>query len=86
MTRLWAPPKPGVHDAVGRDADHAGGVREALIIFAVAPLVCALVPGVAVLIAARAVQGLGGTVMTTSTTALLSGAYQGRALGTAFGV
>ena len=57
-----------------------------LVVFAVASLVCALAPDAATLIAARAVQGVGGAAMMTSTTALIAGAYQGRDRGTAFGV
>ncbi|MEY9871061.1 EmrB/QacA subfamily drug resistance transporter [Streptacidiphilus sp. MAP12-33] len=57
-----------------------------LVVFAVASLVCALAPDAATLITARAVQGVGGAAMMTSTTALIAGAYQGRDRGTAFGV
>jgi EmrB/QacA subfamily drug resistance transporter len=57
-----------------------------LIVFACASLACGLAPNVAVLITARAVQGVGGAGMFTATTALLSAAYQGRDRGTAFGV
>jgi EmrB/QacA subfamily drug resistance transporter len=57
-----------------------------LVVFAAASLVCALAPDGATLITARAVQGMGGAAMMTSTTALIAGAYQGRDRGTAFGV
>ncbi|SEK77670.1 MFS transporter [Streptacidiphilus jiangxiensis] len=57
-----------------------------LVVFAAASLVCALAPDAATLITARAVQGVGGAAMMTSTTALIAGAYQGRDRGTAFGV
>ncbi|GJF28930.1 MFS transporter [Kitasatospora sp. NE20-6] len=57
-----------------------------LVVFAVASLACGLAPNAGTLIAARAVQGIGGAAMMTSTTALIAGAYQGRDRGTAFGV
>jgi len=57
-----------------------------LVVFAVASFTCGLAPNAAVLIASRAVQGIGGAAMLTSTTSLLNGSYQGRDRGTAFGI
>ncbi|WP_034094028.1 MFS transporter [Streptacidiphilus albus] len=57
-----------------------------LVVFALASLACGLAPNAGVLIASRAVQGIGGAAMLTSTTSLLNAAYQGRDRGTAFGI
>ncbi|GAA2753055.1 MULTISPECIES: MFS transporter [Kitasatospora] len=57
-----------------------------LAVFAAASAGCALAPDAGTLIAARAVQGVGGAAMMTSTTALLAGAYRGRERAVAFGV
>jgi EmrB/QacA subfamily drug resistance transporter len=57
-----------------------------LVVFAVASLTCGIAPNAGVLIASRAVQGIGGAAMLTSTTSLLNGSYQGRDRGTAFGI
>jgi EmrB/QacA subfamily drug resistance transporter len=57
-----------------------------LVVFALASLTCGIAPNAAVLIASRAVQGIGGAAMLTSTTSLLNGSYQGRDRGTAFGI
>jgi EmrB/QacA subfamily drug resistance transporter len=69
-------------DRFGHRRLYIGG----LTLFALASLACGLAPNVAVLITARAVQGVGAAGMFTATTALLSAAYQGRDRGTAFGV
>src|SRR5246127_2159659 len=55
-------------------------------IFTAASLACALAPGAAILIAARAVQGLGAAILVPNSLALLSHAYpddkgRGRAVG-----
>jgi EmrB/QacA subfamily drug resistance transporter len=57
-----------------------------LVVFALASLACGLAPNAGLLIAARAVQGIGGAAMFATTTALLSTTYSGRDRGTAFGV
>ncbi|WP_037601218.1 MFS transporter [Streptacidiphilus rugosus] len=75
--------------AFGSLGDRLGHRRlylSGLVVFASASLACALAPSAAVLITARAAQGMGGAAMMTSTTALLAAAYQGRDRGTAFGV
>ena len=69
-------------DRFGHRRLYIGG----LAVFALASLTCGIAPNVGVLIASRAVQGIGGAAMFTGTTALLSAAYQGRDRGTAFGV
>ena len=71
-----------VGDRIGHRRLYIGG----LVLFALASLACGLAPGVATLITARAVQGLGAAAMFTSTTALLNATYQGRDRGTAFGI
>ncbi len=57
-----------------------------LTLFAVSSLVCGLAPNVETLIAARAVQGLGGAAMFATTFALINSNYSGRDRGTAFGM
>ncbi|GHG61336.1 MFS transporter [Streptomyces griseocarneus] len=75
--------------AAGSLADRFGHRRlyvAGLILFALASLACGLAPNAGVLVAARAVQGVGGAAMFATTTALLGATYQGRDRGTAFGV
>ncbi|MBF9068346.1 MFS transporter [Streptacidiphilus fuscans] len=75
--------------ALGSLGDRVGHRRlylTGLVVFAAASLACGLAPNAATLITARAVQGIGGAAMMTSTTALLASAYHGRDRGTAFGV
>ncbi|MFG2878155.1 MFS transporter [Streptomyces sp. NPDC048337] len=69
-------------DRIGRRRVYLGGLG----LFAAASLACGLATGPAALIAFRAVQGVGGAAMFATTMALLSGAYQGRDRGVAFGV
>ncbi|MCX5194287.1 MFS transporter [Streptomyces sp. NBC_00249] len=69
-------------DRIGRRRVYLGG----LAVFAAASLACGLATGPGALIAFRAVQGIGGAAMFATTMALLSGAYQGRDRGIAFGV
>ncbi|MCX4850348.1 MFS transporter [Streptomyces sp. NBC_00893] len=68
-------------DLHGRRRMYAGG----LVVFALASVACALSPGMAVLIAARIVQGLGAAAMFTTTLSLISTLYSGRQLSLAFG-
>ena len=57
-----------------------------LTVFALASLACALSPNAAVLITARAVQGVGGAAMFATSAALVAATYKGRDRGVAFGV
>ncbi|MBC3844367.1 MFS transporter [Streptacidiphilus sp. 4-A2] len=72
--------------ALGDRLGHRRLYLVGLVVFALASLACGLAPNAGTLIAARAVQGIGGAAMLTSTTSLISAAYQGRDRGTAFGV
>ena len=67
-------------DLLGRRRTYLGG----LALFALASLACALASAPGALIAARAVQGIGGAAMFATTLALLGDSYQGRDRGTAF--
>ncbi|MET9381763.1 MFS transporter [Streptomyces sp. NPDC002928] len=69
-------------DRFGRKRVYLGG----LIVFTAASLVCAVAPNEGVLIAARAVQGLGAAGMFGTTIALLGMHYSGRERGVAFAV
>jgi EmrB/QacA subfamily drug resistance transporter len=69
-------------DRVGRRRVYLGGLG----LFAAASLICGLSGNVGVLIAARAVQGVGAAAMFATTLALISSCYTGRDRGTAFGV
>ncbi|GAA2139804.1 MFS transporter [Kitasatospora kazusensis] len=69
-------------DRIGRRKVYLGG----LVLFAVASLACGLATGPGMLIAFRGLQGIGGAAMFATTMALLSGAYQGKDRGIAFGV
>jgi len=71
-----------ISDSLGHRQVYVAG----LALFAVASLVCGLAPNSATLIAARAVQGLGGAAMFATTIALVSTNYNGRDRGVAFGV
>ncbi|ATL84052.1 MFS transporter [Streptomyces malaysiensis subsp. malaysiensis] len=57
-----------------------------LAVFAISSLACGLAPDAGVLIAARAVQGLGAAAMFATNTPLLMATYSGRDRGIAFGV
>ncbi len=77
--------------AFGRLADRVGRRRvyaTGLVVFVAGSILCALAPGVAWLVAARAFQGVGAAMMSANSTALLVAAFppaeRGRALG-AFG-
>jgi len=70
----------GIGDRYGRRESFVGGV----VAFAIASALCALAPNEGVLIAARALQGIGGAVLTTNSLALLREVYgseSGRAIG-----
>lgn len=71
----------------GAAADLLGRRRIYLLglgVFALASLVCGLAPSQGVLIAGRAIQGVGGAAMFATTTALLTSVYAGRDRGVAF--
>jgi EmrB/QacA subfamily drug resistance transporter len=70
-----------VADRLGRRAVYVAG----LVLFALSSLTCGLAPNVAVLLAARGVQGLGAAAMFATTMALISSTYEGRERGIAFG-
>jgi EmrB/QacA subfamily drug resistance transporter len=73
----------------GSVADLYGRRRVYLVgtaVFAAASLACGLAPSADWLIAARAVQGIGGAAMFATTIALINDCYEGRDRGTAFGV
>ncbi|MGW1051842.1 MFS transporter [Streptomyces sp. NPDC002521] len=69
-------------DLLGRRRVHVAGV----VLFAAASLLCALSTGPAVLVAARALQGVGAAAMFATTLPLLGSVYQGRQRSTALGV
>lgn len=74
---------------VGSSADRIGRKKvylSGLVVFTAASLVCAIAPNAGVLIAARAVQGLGAAGMFGTTIALLGMHYSGRERGVAFAV
>ncbi|WP_281892333.1 MFS transporter [Phytohabitans aurantiacus] len=75
--------------AAGSLSDRLGHRRvfiAGLVVFAVASLACGLAPNTGVLIAARAVQGLGAAAMYATNAALLAVTYTGRDRSVAFGV
>ncbi|GGK73954.1 MFS transporter [Mangrovihabitans endophyticus] len=57
-----------------------------MVIFTLASLLCGVARSPAMLIGARAVQGVGGAILFTTSLALLAGTFHGRDRGTAFGV
>ncbi|MFI5779776.1 MFS transporter [Nocardia sp. NPDC051570] len=57
-----------------------------LVVFAAASLACGAAQSVSVLVAARALQGIGGAAMFATTLSLLHATYTGRDRGIAFGV
>ncbi|WP_225835606.1 MFS transporter [Streptomyces sp. NK08204] len=69
-------------DMVGRRRVHVAGVA----LFAGASMVCGLASGPGLLVAARAVQGVGAAAMLATTLPLLGSAYHGRRRSAAFGV
>ncbi|MTD16924.1 DHA2 family efflux MFS transporter permease subunit [Nakamurella sp. YIM 132087] len=72
----------GVADLIGHRISYIAGLG----VFALSSLACALAPDSGVLIAARAVQGIGAAAMFATTFALLNSSYSGRDRGTAYGV
>lgn len=69
-------------DVLGRRRVHVVGVA----VFAVASLLCGLASGPRMLVAARAVQGLGAAAMFATTLPLLGSVYQGKRRSVALGV
>jgi EmrB/QacA subfamily drug resistance transporter len=68
-------------DRLGRRAVFSTGV----VIFAVASAACGAAPGIRLLIAARAVQGVGAALLVPGSLALISAAYPASARGAAIG-
>ena len=71
-----------IADRVGHRRAYIAG----LALFAAASFVCGIAPNSGALIAARAVQGIGGAAMFATTFALLNSDYPGRDRGTAYGM
>jgi EmrB/QacA subfamily drug resistance transporter len=69
-------------DVLGRRRTHVAGV----VLFAAASLLCGVATGPAMLVAARAVQGVGAAAMFATTLPLLGSVYQGRQRSVALGV
>ncbi|MER6736054.1 MFS transporter [Streptomyces puniciscabiei] len=69
-------------DILGRRRVHVAGV----VLFAAASLLCGLSTGPALLVAARALQGIGAAAMLATTLPLLGSVYQGRQRSAALGV
>ncbi|CAM5392639.1 MFS transporter [Streptomyces fumanus] len=69
-------------DVLGRRRTHVAGVA----LFAVASLLCGLAAGPGMLVAARALQGVGAAAMFATTLPLLGSVYQGRRRSVALGV
>jgi len=73
----------------GAVGDHFGRRRLLIIgtsIFGAASLVCALAPNLALLLAARAAQGIGAALLLPNSLALLNAAYSGEKRGRAVGI
>ncbi|MEU2040864.1 MFS transporter [Nocardia niwae] len=74
---------------LGSLADRVGAKRAylaGLVVFAVASLGCGIAESATALVAARALQGIGGAAMFATTLSLLHATYTGRDRGVAFGV
>jgi len=71
-----------IADIYGHRDTYVGG----LIAFGAASLLCGLAPDAGTLIAARALQGIGGAALAVTTFALVAGSYDGKDRGTAMGV
>ena len=73
----------------GALGDHYGRRRLLVLgtgLFAAASLACALAPSLPVLLAARAVQGIGAALLLPNSLALLNAAYEGEKRGRAVGI
>ena len=73
----------------GALGDHQGRRRWLVIgtaLFGAASLLCALAPSLEVLLAGRALQGIGAALLLPNSLALLNGAYEGEARGRAVGI
>lgn len=68
-------------DHLGRKRVYAAGVA----LFTLASVACGLAPGVVPLIAARAIQGIGGALLVPGSLAIISAAYSGTERGRAIG-
>ncbi|MCM6774176.1 MFS transporter [Nocardia sp. CDC159] len=68
-------------DRIGAKPTYLAG----LVVFALASLICGAAQSVSVLVAARALQGVGGAAMFATTLSLLHATYTGRDRGVAFG-
>lgn len=71
-----------IADILGHRQTYIAG----LALFAAASFTCGIAPNAGVLVASRAVQGLGGAAMFATTFALLNSNYAGRDRGTAYGI
>ena len=71
-----------IADLFGRRAVFAGG----LALFTVASLACGAAQSAEMLIAFRAIQGIGGAAMFATSLALIAQTFHGKARGTAFGI
>jgi EmrB/QacA subfamily drug resistance transporter len=75
--------------AIGRLGDRLGRRRvlaTGALVFAVASLLCAVAPGYPFLIAARALQGIGGSTLITTGLGVISATYTGPARARALGI
>lgn len=82
----YALPLAGLMLSSGSLADRFGRKRAfmtGLVIFSIASLLCGLAPSTALLISARALQGVGGAAMFATSLALIGQEFQGRERGTA---
>ena len=73
----------------GALGDHQGRRRWLMIgtgLFGIASLLCALAPSLEMLLAGRALQGVGAALLLPNSLALLDGAYEGEARGRAVGI
>ncbi|GAB2723702.1 MFS transporter [Nocardia thraciensis] len=68
-------------DRIGAKPTYLAG----LVVFAIASLACGIAESSAILVAARALQGVGGAAMFATTLSLLHATYTGRERGVAFG-
>ena len=75
--------------SVGRLADLIGNKRIYLLgylIFGLGSTLCALAPNVGILIAARAIQGIGGALLMANTSAIITHTFPKKELGRALGI